>query len=514
MSERNHYTASGIAAMKDRLARAAIERYITYTAYSQVEGPPCLRINAENNYEFGLDHTIDQHQLPEPELKKLFHHVWPPIGPEHAGSRPTQRDLLGEWVPGSERDIWAEVYQPWFDRIDEVFAPWESLPDERTFEAKADAMRAGADPVRLNLEAIMNEEVEERSSDWGSTGLVNAVGNVHLALNGAGQDQRGYLVSTFKGNYADPLYVLIGQQYFLAQNLTAQLEVEARIWHRTRATVMEIGHNAAVAMEPFGEEPREEVSWLDVIGMAGSVVGVLARGTPVGLAGSLVNWGIKLYKGYLKVNPPPPPSPAEAVLNGYSPEECMNLVDEALRTLNRQITDEELFLHGLADSLVDATYQTSTRRDIYYNLGPPELLAEDDATRIANPAVVADFGRLRTAAAQVQEVAGYLDQAASGVEPVDAGVMAWTRDPSIGLTDQGPYDSWKNLHERTVWVLRDTASELRAAGQHLALAVDALENTDLQAMSALSAHTRDVADIAAPDPGQPREPDREGGHRR
>jgi hypothetical protein len=511
---RESYTRAGLDAMKDRLARAAIERYITYQAYSSVEGPPDLRIDAEDNYEFSLDHTIAQHDLPEPELAKLVHHVWPPIGPEHAGSRPTQRNLLGEWVPGSERDIWAEVYKPWFDRIDEVFEPWESLPDERTFEARAEALRNATYPIRLDLKSIASAEIEEHSSDWGNPGLVGAIGNLKLAVHDPEQEQRGYLVSTFKGNYADPLYVLIGQQYFLAQNLAAQLEIEARLWHRARATVMEIGHNAAVAMEPFGQESREEVSALELIGMASTVIGILASGTPVAWAAHVVGYGIHLYQGYLKLNPPPPPTSVEAVLNGYSPEECMNLVDEALRTLNRQLTDEELVIHGLAEALVDATYLTSTRHDIYYNLAPPELLAETDADRIANPGVVADFGRLRTAAFHVQEVAGYLDQAAGDIEPTDPGVTAWTRDASIGFTDKGPYDTWKNLHERTLWVLRDTASELRAAGEHLALAVDALERSDTESREALEAHARAVADVAAPDPGRPREPDRQGGHRR
>ena len=93
-------------------------------------------------------------------------------------------------------------------------------------------------------------------------------------------------------------------------------------------------------------------------------------------------------------------------------------------------------------------------------------------------------------------IAGTLEQAAGNVEERNPSPSMWLRPGFIGFTQQGPYDAWKSLLDRVPWLLHDTAGEVRAAGEHLVLAMNLLDNADAASQEALDKHARDVADIA------------------
>ena len=81
----------------------------------------------------------------------------------------------------------------------------------------------------------------------------------------------------------------------------------------------------------------------------------------------------------------------------------------------------------------------------------------------------------------------------------------WLRPESVGGTGKdGAYDDFKNLHDRVCWLLHDTGGELKAAGDHVQLAANALESSDAGADQALRDHAREVAGVAAADPSGPR----------
>ena len=114
-------------------------------------------------------------------------------------------------------------------------------------------------------------------------------------------------------------------------------------------------------------------------------------------------------------------------------------------------------------------------------------------------------------------LAEHLERTASQLPSGDPGTTTWLRPGFIGLEATGPCDDWLEMLQRAGFVIADTAGELRAAGEHLSLAADALERTDDDARGALARHAREVASVAAPDPGpptppQPPPPTRPGGH--
>ena len=145
MTEREYYTPAGFEAMKNRLSKAAIEKWITRRAFDAVGATAYLSRTADGGYEFALDHGtgLGMDTMPPQEKAKYVVHVWPPIGPEHAGPRQTMRDLNGEWLP-EQTDVWATYYQPWFERVDTAFEGWDQLPDERDFNDAARNLEGAA----------------------------------------------------------------------------------------------------------------------------------------------------------------------------------------------------------------------------------------------------------------------------------------------------------------------------------------------------------------------------------
>ena len=217
----------------------------------------------------------------------------------------------------------------------------------------------------------------------------------------------------------------------------------------------------------------------------------------------------ELVKG-MDEKPPPAEAKIEQILSGATTQDVISKLRSALTELNSQILDEELAVFNLCDDGIATTYKPSRvspgSYHVTYNLPAPELLTETDPTDFELPDVYTidvDTAGIKRAAGVMPSIAGTLEKAAANVEAVNAGPSIWMRPAFIGHTQQGPYDAWKQLLERVPWLLHDTAGEVRAAGQHLTLAMNALEKSDAASQEALAKHARDVTDIAAPDPGRP-----------
>ena len=211
--------------------------------------------------------------------------------------------------------------------------------------------------------------------------------------------------------------------------------------------------------------------------------------------------------------PPPGEAAIEQNLTGATTQDVIARIRSALTELNSQIREEEMAILTTCSETVTATYAPSRVSPgdyhVTFNLPAPELLTETDTGDFTVPYVYeidVDIPGIRRAAGVMPAIASTLEQAAGGVEGADADSSMWLRPGFIGFTQQGPYDAWKKLLDRVPWLLRDTAGEVRAAGEHLTLAMNALENADAASQEALARHSRDVADISAPDPGRPTTP--------
>jgi len=490
---REYYTASGFKAMKEKLARAAIDRAVYEMVYKP-QNPFYFVGNPEEGYRYSYH---------EPGFKG---YQLPPIDPAHAGPQPITVDFDGNFRPEPVQDVWAEIYEPWFTAIDEVFQGWDELPDERDFFELADRLRSARAPL-----APLAQPLRGDSPDLDVLHFELGIKGDHPLDKAPSTRPQSAAVSIFRDTYAIPLQPAIIQQNWLIDVLAAQLDAEAKTWQRARRLVMEIGYQAKLAFDP---ESIDVVflAVIDLLGALNEAIGFIPD-PRVELATKVVGVTLdgleELVKG-MDEKPPPAEAKIEQILSGATTQDVISKLRSALTELNSQILDEELAVFNLCDDGIATTYKPSRvspgSYHVTYNLPAPELLTETDTTDFELPDVYTidvDTAGIKRAAGVMPSIAGTLEKAAANVEAVNAGPSIWMRPAFIGHTQQGPYDAWKQLLERVPWLLHDTAGEVRAAGQHLTLAMNALEKSDAASQEALAKHARDVTDIAAPDPGRP-----------
>ncbi len=498
---RENYTSAGFKAMKDKLAKAAIDRAVYEMVYKPMN-PTYFVGNPEEGYRYSYhEYGFKGYQLP-------------PIDRAHAGPRPITVDYDDNFRPEPVQDVWAEIYQPWFTAIDEVFQGWDELPDERDFHRLADQLRSARAPL-----APLAQPLRGDSPDLDVLHFELGIKGDHPLDRAPSSKPQSAAVNIFRDTYAIPLQPAIIQQNYLIDVLAAQLDAEGEMWHRARRLVMEIGQQAKLAFSP---ESLDVVflAVIDLLGVLNEAIGFIPDPRielATKVAGVTLDGLEALVKSFDE-KPPPAEAKIEQILSGATTKDVISKLRDALTELNSQILDEELAVFTMCDDTVDATYEPSRLSPgsyhVAFNLPAPELLTETESTdfELADVYTIdVDTAGIKRAAGVMPSIAGTLEKAAGDVEAVQAGPSIWMRPAFIGHTQQGPYDAWKRLLDRFPWLLRDTAGELRAAGEHLVLAMNALENSDAASQEALAKHARDVADVAAPDPGQPSTPGRPSG---
>ena len=499
---RENYTAAGFEAMKEKLAKAAIDRAVYEMVYKP-RNPNYFVGNPEEGYRYSyFEPGFEGYRLP-------------PIDPAHAGPRPITVDYDGNFRPEPVQDVWAEIYGPWFTAIDEVFEGWDELPDERDFHELADRLRS----ARAPLAPLAPKVGAADSPDFDDLHFELGIKGDNPLDPAPSTKPQSAAVKIFRDTYAIPLQPAIAQQNWLIDVLAAQLDAEGETWHRARRLVMEIGYQAKLAFDPEGAEVIV-FALLDLLGGLNNAISLIPD-PRIELTTKVVGVTLDGIEAFIKAmdeKPPPEEAKIEQILSGATTQDVTSKLRSALTELNSQILEEELAVFTMCDDTVAATYEPSRLSPgsyhLTFNLPAPELLTETDTTDFELPSVYTidvDTAGIKRAAGVMPSIAGTLEKTAGDVEAVHAGPSIWMRPAFIGHTQQGPYDAWKRLLDRFPWLLHDTAGELRAAGEHLVLAMNALENSDAASQEALAKHARDVADVAAPDPGQSSTPSRSGG---
>ncbi|HWM73333.1 MAG TPA: hypothetical protein VNQ53_06320 [Nocardioides sp.] len=500
MAGREHYTRGGFEAMKEKLAKSAINRAVYEMVYKK-RNPNYFVGSPEEGYRYSwFEEGFEGYRLP-------------PVDRAHAGPRPITVDYDGNFRPEPVQDVWAEIYEPWFTAIDEVFQGWDELPDERDFYQLADKLRsarAPLGPLAPAFGAVDSSDLDVLHSELGIEG-----DNVLDPTPSAAP--RSAAIEVFRNTYAIPLQPVIAQQNWLIDILATQLDAEGKMWQRARRLVMEIGHQAKLAFDP---ESFDVAALIDLLGGVNNAIGFIPdiRVQVATKVTGLVLDGVELFLKAIEDKPPPGEAKIEETLSGATTQDVISRLRSALAELNSQISEEELAVFTMCDDAVGTTYEPSRvspgAYHVTFNLPAPELLTETDSTDFRLPSLYpidVDTRAIRRAAGVMPAIAGTLEQAAGNVEDLDPSPSMWLRPGFIGFTQQGPYDAWKSLLDRVPWLLQDTAGEVRAAGEHLVLAMNLLDNADAASQEALDKHARDVADIAAADPRQPSTPGRPSG---
>ena len=486
--------------MKEKLARAAIDRAVYEMVYKP-RNPNYFVGSPEEGYRYSdFEEGFEGYRLP-------------PVDPAHAGLRPITVDYDGNFRPEPVQDVWAEIYEPWFTAIDEVFQGWDELPDERDFYRLADQLRSARAPLVPLAPAfggIDSAEFDVLQSELG----IKSDNPLDPAPSAA---PRSAAIDIFRNYYVIPLQPAIAQQNWLIDILATQLDAEGKMWERARRLVMEIGHQAKLAFAP---ESFDIAALIDVLGGVNNAIGFIPdiRVQLATKVTGLVLDGVELFLKAIEEKPPPGEAAIEQILTGATTNDVVSRLRSALAELNSQISEEELAVFTTCDTTVSTTYEPSKvspgAYHVTFNLPAPELLTETDTADFRIPSLYpidVHIPGIRRAAGVMPAIAGSLNQAAGNVEALNVGPSMWLRPGFIGFTQQGPYDGWKRLLDRFPWLLHDTAGEVRAAGEHLTLAMNALENSDAASQEALAKHARDVAEIAAADPHQPSTPGRRSG---
>ncbi len=501
---RELYSPAGIAAMKKKLANTAIEMFVEDDAHARARPivKPCFEGNAEWGFRFSTQHEPIQHELDDipPDDPRMYHFRYPPVDRSYAGFRSIVEDEHGRMLPGPGKDVWAEVYAPFVDGLDSAFDGWEALPDERDFYRAADALEQAIAPLAIGPAA----------GTAGNDDLAHALAQLNGAMLDPFGRMEGYTIQLFRNAYVRPLETLLVQQYWMCRVLAGLLRAEGDTWHRTRMSVMQVGE---LAIDELGYHPERSLKELvTALGGLANFLSLLPIPT-VSKAGDVLGLFVDAIELYWMANQPPEPRRTiEAALYGATPETIVEKVRGALAELNRQVVEEELALQGTADAVVDASYTPSRlvtpsgRYEVSVNLPAPELLLDTDPTRIAD-GIRVSLDQMRKAAAVTPTLAEHLERTASQLPSGDPGDSAWQRPGFIGFGATGPSKNWNEMLQRAGAVIADTAGELRAAGEHLALAADALERSDDESRAALERHSREVASVAAPDPGPPAPPE-------
>ena len=255
MAGRELYGPGGFKVMKEKLARAAINRAV-YEMVVAKRAPNYFVGSPEEGYRYSyFEPGFEGYRLP-------------PVDPAHAGPRPITVDYDENFRPEPVQDVWAEIYEPWFTAIDEVFQGWDELPDERDFQRLAGQLRgarAPLVPLAPSLGALDSPDFDVLHSALG----IEGDGPLDPYPSRA---PRSAAIEVFRNNYAIPLSPVIGQQNWLIDIIATQLDAEGEMWHRARRLVMEIGHQAKIAFSP---ESFDVLALIDVLGGLNNAIGFL-----------------------------------------------------------------------------------------------------------------------------------------------------------------------------------------------------------------------------------------------
>ena len=212
-------------------------------------------------------------------------------------------------------------------------------------------------------------------------------------------------------------------------------------------------------------------------------------------------------------------------LSGSDSSTILAHIKSALDELHSHIVLEEGTAHGTMDIALGWSYEKPRIEPpalykVTFNLPGPEAVRSASSADFAGPGGIAvELPRLRRAGAHMSALGATVAQvatAALGAGEVPGGVrdrdldgdrdigdMWWRPDVALGIGRYGPYDGWKKLHARLVWLLQDTAGELTQA-ETTSSSLPTPSRRLNRPPRTLSAHTltRSPA-VAEPDLGEP-----------
>lgn len=354
-----------------------------------------------------------------------------------------------EFAPTADIDFRA-IWRGWYERIFDLFRPWQNLPDPTTFQPSLDAISNAISVLNVTT-TVSGDSVGEQASletanaDLDSV-LTSFCGEI-IAMSGA--------MDTFAISYSNRLPGVVRGQLAILSILGCALAAEQNLFKELRKDIAKVADDVLEVMRD--KNSGGAATALGILGAVlagaslfftgGASAPVIANGrTIVGILGAFVPEDKAA-------------SPAQETFGGSDPMEVYNNVVQYLDDVKQAVADEELVVRSsLRNARQEVTGENSDAFDLSRR---PALLSIPDNQINVEPEKLAFLGGVIVPyIAENLRVAR--QQAAASPQR-----SAWERDSGIGLDTFGPYTTWEELHDEFIEVSTSTTRTLDDVGQKL-----------------------------------------------
>jgi hypothetical protein len=384
-----------------------------------------------------------------------------------------------------ELDPWADIYEPWINRIEEAFKGWNGIPEHGHFTGPIESIRKAVTALTpLPSGEGGNDPDGEFGTTYTSVDLNTALGTMDefIGAQTAGADE-GLLIYAFRQGYGpDRIRGIMGNQGQAAIILGVALLAEQRIWKGAGQDIMAIAEKAEASFRPGGAG-GDEINLEVVKAFKDLVVGFLP-----GPVQTVVDTGEKVLNLVDTLMPKTPEGDSSVQLEGYTPDEVYSSLVEIVGKLEQRVFDQEYEVaYSTLQGLLDYMYENEGTQ---FHIHPTKGIDLDLASA---PRLTVHPEYLKRIGYQlVPGIAAQLGHAAEDAQSADKPDI-WRRTDYIGLSPDGPYPRWSEVLSEFDAVTTGSGKELVEAGRLLAVGAGFVEDTDGTTATALKGVEDDLA---------------------
>lgn len=378
--------------------------------------------------------------------------------------------IIGEDGPSLHADEFATtadtdfraIWRGWYERINDVYRPWLSLPDPAAFQASIDDVADAMSVLNVNTVVTANGAGESAELDSANGDLDTALRSFcgeAIAMGGA--------MDVFALAYSNRLPGVIQGQLAILSMLGCTLTAEQNLFEQLRTDIAQCADDVLTVMQDQNSGGPGDL--LKVIGavLAGASIFFTSGASAVLIA----NGGAVVSVLGAFVPEDKAQTEAERTYGGGTAMEVYDNLVEHLDKVKQIVREEEQIV---SDSLTGAQGEvTGGSPDVYDLSARPALLSIPDTEIIdVDPSTMAFMGGV---------LAPFIGDnlAASRGQALQApNRSAWERQGGIGLGSFGPYAEWESLLDTFSAVNHGTQTTLDDVGQKLIDVAALYVNTD------------------------------------
>jgi hypothetical protein len=355
-----------------------------------------------------------------------------------------------EFAPTADIDFRA-IWRGWYERIFDLFRPWQGLPDDTAFHPSLDAI-SNAISVLNVATSVSGDSVDEvatleSANEDLDSALTSFCGEI-IAMSGA--------MDTFAIAYSNRLPGVIRGQMAILGMLGCTLAAEQNLFTELRKDIAKVADDVLEVMQD-----KNSGGAATALGILGAVLAGASLFFTGGASATAIANG-RTIVGILTPLVPKDeaPNPAQETFGGSDPMDVYDNAVQFLDDVKQAVADEEQVVRS---SLRGAQRVVTGEKADGYDLSRrPALLNISDTEIIdVNPDTLAFLGGVIVPFV-AENLAVAREQAAAAPEQ-----SAWERDGSIGLGASGPYTDWENLYDVFIDVSIGTKRTLNDIGQKL-----------------------------------------------